>query len=157
MILVTVGTQLPFPRLIDHLDRLAPRLDRPILAQIGAGSSPPQHMTYCTHMEPSAFDQACGQADVVISHAGIGTLLAARRHRKPIIIVPRRAALGEHRNDHQMATARQLENQPGVHVAYELGTLDVLLCAHSLAAVSSLAAARLDGLLTTIQGFTRRP
>ena len=41
MILVTVGTQLPFPRLIHHLDRLAPGLGRPILAQIGADPAQP--------------------------------------------------------------------------------------------------------------------
>ena len=157
MILVTVGTQLPFPRLIHHLDRLAPGLGRPILAQIGADPDPPRHMDYCSQMPPSQFDEAFGQAEVVVSHAGIGTLLWARRHGKPLIIVPRRVALGEHRNDHQMATARQLEGLPGVHVAYEMETLDMLLGDNRLGAASPEAGGRLEGLLATIQEFTQRP
>lgn len=157
LILVTVGTQLPFPRLIHHLDGVAPGLGRPILAQIGADPHPPQHMDYCAQMAPSQFDEAFEQAEVVVSHAGIGTLLGARRHRKPLIIVPRRVALGEHRNDHQMATARQLEGLPGVHVAFELETLDVLLGVERLGAASPEGGGRLKGLLTTIQEFTQRP
>ena len=38
---------------------------------------------------------------------------------KPIILVPRRAALGEHRNDHQLATVRQLAERPGILIAHD--------------------------------------
>lgn len=36
MIFATVGTQLPFPRLIDALEALAPDLGEEVIAQIGA-------------------------------------------------------------------------------------------------------------------------
>ncbi|MGO8484848.1 hypothetical protein AB9F39_37290, partial [Rhizobium leguminosarum] len=32
--------------------------------------------------------------------------------------VPRQAALGEHRNDHQLATVSQLVGRPGIYVAH---------------------------------------
>ena len=35
----------------------------------------------------------------------------------PMIVMPRRAELGEHRNDHQSATARRLSHLPGLSVA----------------------------------------
>ena len=47
----------------------------------------------------------------------MGSILTALQYRKPIIIMPRRAALGEHRNDHQLATAKWLGNKSGIFVA----------------------------------------
>ena len=67
------------------------------------------------------------QASRIVSHAGIGTVLKAKEYRKPIILFPRRAATGEHRNDHQMATCAQLEGRPGIFVAYDDAALAQLL------------------------------
>jgi UDP-N-acetylglucosamine transferase subunit ALG13 len=126
VILATVGTQLPFPRLIRALDDLAPSLGR-VVAQIGDNPETPRHLEHHRAMEPRAFDELFRQADRVVAHAGIGTLLAAKKHHKPIIIFPRRAAMGEHRNDHQLATAKQLESHAGVYVAYDEQELERLL------------------------------
>jgi len=38
---------------------------------------------------------------------------------RPLLIVPRRAALGEHRNDHQLATARRFAELGSVGVAFD--------------------------------------
>jgi UDP-N-acetylglucosamine transferase subunit ALG13 len=54
------------------------------------------------------FEETYARATLVVGHAGTGTILAARRHGKPLIVVPRRHDLGEHRNDHQVETALQL-------------------------------------------------
>ncbi|AOL93009.1 glycosyltransferase [Porphyrobacter sp. LM 6] len=54
---------------------------------------------------------------LIVSHAGIGTILTAARFAKPIVLIPRRAALEEHRNDHQLATVAQLATRPGILVA----------------------------------------
>ncbi|MGO7205561.1 glucuronosyltransferase, partial [Rhizobium ruizarguesonis] len=43
MILVTVGTQLPFDRLVKAVDTFATELSKPVLAQIGRGSYTPQN------------------------------------------------------------------------------------------------------------------
>ena len=37
--------------------------------------------------------------------------------------------MGEHRNDHQMATARELTDRPGIKVAWDTGDLASLLAA----------------------------
>lgn len=117
MILVTVGTQLPFDRLIKAVDSFAQELTRPVLAQIGKGTYTPQNMKWIKNIEPADFDRVFRDSTVIVSHAGIGTVLTAKRFGKPIILVPRKAALGEHRNDHQLATVSQLVGRPGIYVA----------------------------------------
>jgi UDP-N-acetylglucosamine transferase subunit ALG13 len=41
----------------------------------------------------------------IISHAGMGTIITGLIHSKPLVIMPRRYAFGEHRNEHQLGTA----------------------------------------------------
>ena len=55
---------------------------------------------------------------MIVAHAGMGTIISAMQHQKPIIIFPRIAALGEHRNEHQMATAKKMKELGYVHVAF---------------------------------------
>jgi UDP-N-acetylglucosamine transferase subunit ALG13 len=40
----------------------------------------------------------------------MGTILSALQYQKPIIVMPRRASLGEARNEHQLATVRRLSD-----------------------------------------------
>ncbi|MCA0942148.1 glycosyltransferase family 28 protein [Salipiger pacificus] len=133
MIFATVGTQLPFPRLIDALNAIAPRHGEPVIAQVGASLT--EHWANLDArrtLAPQEFSALFSEARVVVSHAGIGSILSARRFGKPLILFPRRAALGEHRNDHQMATVRHVKGLRGVHVAFEQGELERLLLAPGL-------------------------
>lgn len=127
MILITVGTQLPFDRLIKAMDDLAADYPVPFFAQIGKGTYQPKNMEWVTNIDPSRFDELFSKATVIVSHAGIGTVLTAQRYKKPIVLVPRRAALSEHRNDHQLATVNQLDKRPGIYVAYSEADLAHLL------------------------------
>ena len=136
MIFATVGTQLPFPRLIEALVALAPTLGEEIVIQTGTEPAPgwtgpglSMHRT----LTPAEFETHFTAARVVVGHAGIGTILSARRWGKPLVVLPRRHAMGEHRNDHQLATARQVEALPGVHVAWEAADLGPLLARPDLA------------------------
>ncbi|PKP64657.1 MAG: glucuronosyltransferase [Alphaproteobacteria bacterium HGW-Alphaproteobacteria-7] len=123
MILVTVGMQLGFDRLIAAMDTLAPTLGLPVIAQTGKGRYTPQHMDAQAKIAPAEFERLVQQSRLIVSHAGIGTVLTAARFAKPIILVPRRAALGEHRNDHQLATVNQLSGRPGILVAMDEAAL----------------------------------
>lgn len=64
---------------------------------------------------------------MVIAHAGMGSIITAMELGKPILIMPRRAHLQEQRNDHQMATARQLHRQGRVSVAFDERELQTML------------------------------
>ena len=126
MILVTVGTQLPFDRLIRSMDTITQSLDQPVFAQTGNGAFVPKHMEWQSFVEPREFENRFGAADLIVSHAGIGTVLMAMRHKKPIILYPRRATLNEHRNDHQIATVAALAGRPGIYIAQDDATLERL-------------------------------
>jgi hypothetical protein len=54
-----------------------------------------------------------------VAHAGMGTILSALELGTPVLVMPRRAALGEQRNDHQVATARRFKQLGGVGVAFD--------------------------------------
>ncbi len=119
MILVTVGMQLGFDRLIRAMDQLAPTLDKEIIAQTGRGDYQPRNMTAREKISPSEFEGLVQKCDLIVSHAGIGTVLTAQRFSTPIVLFPRRLDHGEHRNDHQVATVRNLEGRSGLLVAFE--------------------------------------
>lgn len=117
MILLTVGTQLPFDRLVRAVDEIAPRLPVPVIAQIGRGTYRPANMESRTFVDPIAFQEMFCECELVVSHAGIGTIVNAQRLLKPLILYPRLASLDEHRNDHQLSTVRALRNRKGLYVA----------------------------------------
>jgi len=117
MIVVTVGTQLPFDRLIRMMDELAPALGDEVFAQTGAGQYVPRNIRASAAMAPAEFEAMFRQASVIVAHAGIGTVLKAYKYRKPIVLVPRKAEFGEHRNDHQLATVSKLGERRGIYIA----------------------------------------
>lgn len=89
------------------------------LAQIGQGSYQPQHMRWHPSLPETAFAKTVQDADVVVSHAGMGSAITALRYNTPIVMLPRRYDANEHTTDHQMATARWLETKPGIFIAWD--------------------------------------
>jgi UDP-N-acetylglucosamine transferase subunit ALG13 len=136
VILLTVGTQLPFDRLVQIMDTIAPDLSETIFAQIGHGQYIPRNFEFCRMALPEELAEKFASASRIVSHAGTGSVLTARRYHKPIILFPRRASLGEHRNDHQLATCQQLDGAPGLSVAYDETELRNLLST-DLAAIAA--------------------
>lgn len=157
MIFATTGTQLPFPRLIGALDALAPGLSEPIMAQIGPDRGVYTNLESCKYLDAEAFEIRFAQARLIVAHAGIGSILSARKHGKPIVIVPRRHDLGEHRNDHQLATARELQDREGLYVAWQTEDLAALLSRDDLVAASDVAAPRLKDLTSFLADFVSSP
>jgi UDP-N-acetylglucosamine transferase subunit ALG13 len=130
VILLTVGTQLPFDRFVEIVDRLAPSLPEPVFAQIGQGSYRPVNMDCRPFVGPIEFERLIAECSLVIAHAGIGTVVMAQKHRKPMVLFPRRAALDEHRNDHQLATVRALGGRSGIRFALDETELAKLIATH---------------------------
>ncbi len=117
MIIVTVGTQLPFDRLIKIVDDLSDEVEGRILAQIGCSEYIPSKIEWTRSFKADEFKRILKDARLIISHAGIGSVLTAQKIEKPILLFPRRAEFGEHRNDHQLATCNALEGRPGIYIA----------------------------------------
>ncbi len=120
MIFVTVGTQLPFDRLVGSVDawrESQPRQE--VIAQVGPTEREFRSLTVERFVSPERFAALFSSAQVVVAHAGMGTILSAMEVGKPLLVMPRRADLGEHRNDHQMATATRLADRLGLVVAWD--------------------------------------
>jgi len=120
MIFITVGTQLPFDRLINYVDEWQSQTEEPvdIVAQVGTSDCKPNNMLVHKTIEPELFEKYITECDLLISHAGMGSILTALRLNKPIIIFPRQASLKEHRNDHQLATSKSFSDVSGIYVAF---------------------------------------
>lgn len=128
MIFLTVGTQLPFDRLVRGIDEWAEKSSPvDIFGQIGPGSYKPKNFSFKDFISPVEFNDKILKADLIVAHAGMGSILTALQYCKPIIIFPRRASLGEHRNEHQLATAKRFLNRPGLSVAFDISELHRLL------------------------------
>ena len=133
MIFVTVGMQLPFDRLIQAMDRLASQLGEEVFAQIGETGFEPANMTWTPFLDGDEFEAKVQEARVIVSHAGVGSILAAQRNAKPLIILPRRAAFYEHRTDHQMHTVSALKGRRGiVPIGHESEIAQALKNAHEI-------------------------
>lgn len=109
-IFVTVGTELPFDRLVGAIDEWAGRnqCGSDVFAQIGDTDRHPEYIGWTHRLEGHEFRELFLGADLVVAHAGMGTILSALELSRPLVVVPRRADLGEHRSDHQLATVRHL-------------------------------------------------
>lgn len=153
MIFVTVGTQLAFSRLIDVMERYAQSSGEEVIAQVGDESTPRHGMDVRHLIAPAEYNAIFRKARVIVSHAGIGTILSARQFGRPLVIVPRRCDLGEHRNDHQIATARALEDTPGLHVAWEAEDVPELLGSGQLDFGKNRASPRRGALISGLAAF----
>lgn len=109
MIFITVGTQLPFDRLLEYFDewRTEVGYTGKVVAQIGEDShfSSPLIEIFKTLSSEQYYYWFC-QADGIVSHTGMGSILSCLDHDKRGVFLPRQYALGEHRNDHQLDTAQ---------------------------------------------------
>lgn len=119
MIFVAVGTQLPFDRLIKAVDSWCAQSGRGQevfgqIGRIGPKNYTPEHFEWAEMIDAGIFQDKITGADVVVGHAGMGAIITAMSFAKPIVILPRRAHLGEHRNDHQFATVKRLGMRPGI-------------------------------------------
>ena len=85
MIFVTIGTQLPFNRLVKAVDAWAGRNpSMKVFAQVGPGADLPQHMEYVEFVPPSQVTQLMNEAELIVSHAGMGSVLTALRYQRNI-------------------------------------------------------------------------
>lgn len=153
MIFVTVGTQLAFPRLIQAIDTLAPQLGEEAVAQIGPDAGRYPNLRVHANLTPNEFEHLFKSARLVVGHAGIGTILSAKRFGKPLILVPRRYSLGEHRNDHQLATSQAVEKLIGVYVAWQVGDLPELLTRRDLVPATNEESSTHAALIDRLKAF----
>lgn len=119
MIFVTTGTQAPFNRLVKAMDDIAADLDgEEVIVQAFGVDFPTHHVKVVGFLEPMEYSRIFENSRLIVSHAGIGSILSALTKGKPIIVMPRKADLNEHRDNHQYDTTRNMETLGYVPVAH---------------------------------------
>lgn len=157
-VLVTVGTDLPFDRLVKAIDKWAPlHPDFEIFAQVGRANYLPKNIPFSDFIEPPEFKKRFKEADFVISHAGMGTILSSLSYQKRLIVLPRISALGEHRNEHQLATAKHLKSLNKINVASdEQELLEMLVRSDGIETRAQIGTYASSSLTDALKSFISR-
>lgn len=69
------------------------------------------------------FNTYIDNADVIITHSGVNSIMTCMNKKKPLVIVPRQKKYGEHIDDHQMEIADLMECKFNVIVVRDIGDL----------------------------------
>lgn len=104
MILVTLGTQdKPFTRLLEALEdaKRTHLIDDEIIVQSGYTDYVSAFLHIQKYYSQIELDDLRQRADLIITHAGVGSILDSLKFKKVVIGVARLLKYGEHTNDHQ--------------------------------------------------------
>lgn len=104
MILVLLGTQNnSFHRLLEKMDELIEKniIDEKVLVQSGYTKYESKNMRIFDLIPQEELDRYQEQADLIITHGGVGSIVSSIKKGKKVIAVPRLHKYQEHVNDHQ--------------------------------------------------------
>ena len=111
MILVTLGTdEHPFERALDAVDRLRPAHE----LVVQHGHTPARDWEGVTWFDFVPFDSLrslMSDADAIVSHAGVGTIMTVVSLGRRPVVISRLAAYGEHVDDHQLQIVAKLASR----------------------------------------------
>lgn len=111
MILVLLGTQNnSFHRLLEEIEKNIENenITEEVVVQAGYTKFEPstkkQQMKIFNTVPKDELEQMIENANIVISHGGVGSMITANQKGKKVIAVPRYKMYHEHVNDHQIKT-----------------------------------------------------
>lgn len=105
MILVTLGTQdKQFPRLLQAVQKAIDdgTITDKVVVQAGHTVFESRNMDVFSFIPTDRFAEYLEQADMIITHGGVGTIMTALKEKKIILGAARLTQYGEHQNDHQI-------------------------------------------------------
>lgn len=130
MIFVTLGTQdKPFLRLMQAVEKQIQEgnIQEEVIAQTGSTKYESKIMQIIPYMEQSVFDQYMKEANIVITHGGVGTIIQGLQMKKKMIVAPRLAKYGEHVNDHQLQIATNFAKENYILLLSNFEELNLVL------------------------------
>ena len=140
MIFVTVGTdEHPFDRLLSAVASLSRQEE--LYVQHGPSLVRPPGATSVDYVPFEEMVALTKRARVVISHAGVGSLLVALGAGKRPVIMPRLRRAGEHVDDHQVLFAVRLGEAGLAAVVKDAATMQ-----RAVREATGLPPVRLEGL-----------
>lgn len=130
MILVTLGTQdKSFVRLLNALENQIETglIQDEIIVQSGYTKFESKHMKLIPYFSQDELDQYRKNADCIITHGGVGSILDGCRYDKKIIGVARLKQYKEHINDHQVEICEQFSQDGYILFARNLEDIPQLI------------------------------
>ena len=130
MILVLLGTQNnSFVRLLDaiqyNIDKKVIR-DK-VVVQAGFTKFESKDMEIFNLIDKERLSELQDEADLIISHGGVGSIISSLKKGKKVIVVPRLKKYGEHVNNHQLQIARRFGEDGYVKYVINLKNLEKTL------------------------------
>lgn len=124
MIFASVGSMLPFDRLVKAVDEWAhDNPDRRVFIQIGAGTYLPKHAKWERILPHEAYMRLLEQCSLFVAHVGIGSILQGLQLQKQMLLLPRLAARREHTTEHQLHTAGRFKHVQGLAIVDDTASL----------------------------------
>lgn len=125
MILVMLGTQNnSFHRLLEEIDKLisSGRITEEVVVQAGYTKyqSQNKNMKIIDFVSNDRLEEMEQQANCIITHGGVGSIIGSIEKGKKVIAVPRLKQYGEHVNDHQLDIVESFDA-----LGYIIGITDV--------------------------------
>lgn len=127
LILVTLGTQdKPFKRLIQEVEKQIElgNIKEKVIVQAGNTKYKSDKMQIYDFIKIEQFNKYIEEAQYIITHAGVATIINGIRNNKKMIVAARRAEYGEHVNDHQLQILDNFAQEGYIVPVYELEKLD---------------------------------
>lgn len=112
MILVMLGTQNnSFHRLLEEIDNLIKKciIKDEVIVQAGYTKYSSDNMKILTLISKEELEKLQEQADLIITHGGVGSIMTSIEKGKKVIAIPRLHKYGEHVNDHQKEIVEKFE------------------------------------------------
>ena len=130
MILVTLGTQdKPFERLIRAVEKQIEigNIKDEVIVQSGCTKYKSNKMKIIRYISIKDFNNLLKEADFVISHAGVGSIIQGLQNNKKMIVAARKKEYGEHVNNHQEQILENFGDEGYITPVYDLDKLDEAL------------------------------
>ena len=118
-----LGTQNnSFHRLLEEIDKLINDglIKEDIVVQAGYTKYESTNMKIFDFISSDELDKLEQQADCIITHGGVGSIISSIEKDKKVIAVPRLKQYGEHVNDHQLDIVQSFDK-----LGYIIGITDI--------------------------------
>ena len=130
MIFVTLGTQdKGFPRLLEAIEKQIQNgnIKEKVIVQAGLTEYESKNMEIYKLMPMQQFDKYVKECDLLITHAGVGSIMSGLKNNKKVIAAPRLKEYGEHNNNHQVQIATEFSKLGYILYLEDFDKLDELL------------------------------
>ena len=127
MIFVTLGTQdKPFKRLLEAVEQQIDNgnIQEEVIAQIGCTKFSSNKMKIIDYISIEEFEQLMDKANFMITHAGVGSIIAGLEKHKKMIVAARKKEYGEHVNNHQEQILENFSHRGYIIPLLEFNKLD---------------------------------